>query len=751
MKEKMRNSLLRNGSSPLLSESVDSSEPGSSLKETLSVRNIDLNSSNALSSSMNPISEKAAKIAHVAPTYTPSSSKKVIGSLYLPASEIMLVKTSLCEPLFITLDIKEFHVSGDGSPAPDGFSWEQMQEDPIMEQLNGKEGIKLATVPSIAYNLASSGFTTDHSFLSDFLRTYRYFANSVDISRLLIMMYIQAKDIAFAKADSEEVKNMKMNVDDMATHIKLRILNIFKKWLSDQPQDFEEEPLICGILTSFLSTHVSFDPKRAPFAQTMMEQLATITASSPIMNRRESDALSLPRVISNGGARRASVKPQPDDDGVGYRRTSRRPTSKVSSPESDAGDEKTSVTRRRTTETTTETCDDNENEDDDDDDFLPPIPIQQMAGAKSPRVFRYRKSVDATANGSFPVPPQEPGLETSRRASMLSLNPDDFAKYAMNDGSGKSNRRRDSEIKQESVDSQLRIVKDASNQNATAGLRPLIDADEYPRQSLPNESSWSQCSLLDIDGEGLGQQLGLIEQKLFKSIPLHDFFCQNWNDKTNPKSLGLKKLINWFNHVARGVACEVVRQEDTKLRVMVVKKLITTAQDCLRYSNYNTCFEIVAGLNMSAISRLKRTWKALPKKYLETWEYLNQIVSNESSYRAYRQTMRDVKEKFGEIPVLPYVGVNLSDLTFTEDGNPSFYENPNATKELGDPPLPLVNFGKMRLISQVFSMIKEQQRSPNFQFDVNLQIQFWILEVWPLISENDLYAASLKCEPRAAV
>jgi hypothetical protein len=51
----------------------------------------------------------------------------------------------------------------------------------------------------------------------------------------------------------------------------------------------------------------------------------------------------------------------------------------------------------------------------------------------------------------------------------------------------------------------------------------------------------------------------------------------------------------------------------------------------LRYSNYNTCFEIVAGLNMAAISRLKHTWKALPKKYADTWEYLNQIVSNEST------------------------------------------------------------------------------------------------------------------------
>ena len=112
--------------------------------------------------------------------------------------------------------------------------------------------------------------------------------------------------------------------------------------------------------------------------------------------------------------------------------------------------------------------------------------------------------------------------------------------------------------------------------------------------------------------------------------------------------------------------------------------------------------------------------------------------------------MKETKEKYGEVPVLPYVGVNLTDLTFTEDGNPSFYENPKASKDMGDPPLPLVSFGKMRLISQVFSMIKEQQRSPNFQFEVNHKIQFWILDIWPVMSETDLYSASLLCEPRAA-
>jgi hypothetical protein len=70
-----------------------------------------------------------------------------------------------------------------------------------------------------------------------------------------------------------------------------------------------------------------------------------------------------------------------------------------------------------------------------------------------------------------------------------------------------------------------------------------------------------------------------------------------------------------------------------------------------------------------------------------------------------------------EIPVLPYVGVNLTDLTFTEDGNPSFFVDSNSSIENGDPALPLVNFGKMRLISQIISQIKEQQCSPDFTFE----------------------------------
>ncbi|KAL3895970.1 MAG: hypothetical protein SGCHY_004373 [Lobulomycetales sp.] len=420
------------------------------------------------------------------------SSTKLIGHLYLPSAEVEKLKALQLDDLINYLEIESTKDSAE-IPAQDGFSWEIITQDPHTEIVNGKKCVIFATAPALVYTLVTASLTTDHEFFTDFLRTFRYFATSLDVSRLFIMIYLRSKEIAEEKIQAGAGEAHKMSTGDYASHIELKILNLFKKWISEQAHDFEED---CKLLS------------------------VSSTVSS------------------------ASV-----------------------------------------------------------------------------------------ATGA---------------------------------------------------------TKEKIN-----GLRSLL----YPNEEKIYDSSAAVPSILDLEGEIVGQQLGMIEQKLFKGIPLRDFFCQSWNDKTHPKSLGLKKLINWFNHVARGVACEVVRQEDIKTRALVVKKFISTAQDC--------------------------------------------------SYRVYRQTMRDVKEKFGEIPVLPYVGVNLSDLTFTEDGNPSFYENPNATKELGDPPLPLVNFGKMRLISQVFSMIKEQQRSPNFEFEVNHKVQFWVLDIWPLMSETDLYAASLKCEPRA--
>jgi hypothetical protein len=68
-------------------------------------------------------------------------------------------------------------------------------------------------------------------------------------------------------------------------------------------------------------------------------------------------------------------------------------------------------------------------------------------------------------------------------------------------------------------------------------------------------------------------------------------------------------MIERFNHVSSWVASEVVKTQNFKKRVSVIKSFIWVAQCAREMRNYNTMLEITAGLNMAAVQRLRRTWK----------------------------------------------------------------------------------------------------------------------------------------------
>ena len=97
----------------------------------------------------------------------------------------------------------------------------------------------------------------------------------------------------------------------------------------------------------------------------------------------------------------------------------------------------------------------------------------------------------------------------------------------------------------------------------------------------------------------------------------------------------------------------------------------------------------------------------------------------------------------GDIPILPYIGVNLTDLTFTEDGNPTFIPSSTETNKI-------VNYAKFHLISQSLSTILLLQKSPKFDtmFKVDERAKDWIENCWPVFSEKNLYEISKMVEPR---
>ncbi|RKO92949.1 ras guanine nucleotide exchange factor domain-containing protein [Blyttiomyces helicus] len=188
-------------------------------------------------------------------------------------------------------------------------------------------------------------------------------------------------------------------------------------------------------------------------------------------------------------------------------------------------------------------------------------------------------------------------------------------------------------------------------------------------------------------------------------------------------------------------------QQKLKDRVTSLKRFVYVAQACVKYNNYNTLFEIVAGLNLGPVTRLKKTWKSLPKKYWDVWNDLNRIVSSESSYRVYRQSLRTQREKSGSGAILPYLGVNLSDLTFAEDGNPT-YVGAGESKATPEPANQrTINFSKFRLVSSIMQNVLQLQQG-EFDFKVDERVQHFLRVQWTSLDDAELYEHSRNVEAR---
>lgn len=197
--------------------------------------------------------------------------------------------------------------------------------------------------------------------------------------------------------------------------------------------------------------------------------------------------------------------------------------------------------------------------------------------------------------------------------------------------------------------------------------------------SIETQGPKSKLTIMDINAETLAQEITLHEFELFRKIPLNEFYNQSWSikdkelrEKTAPN---LVAFIGSFNRMAYGVASEIVSQPKLGDRVEVVKKFIYIANLCAKMRNFNTCFEIVAGLNLGAVSRLKKTWKAIPKKYLEVWDKLSALVTSEGNYKSYRNVMQNIIGFPPADPIVPYLGMFLADMTFIEDGNPTYFDD----------------------------------------------------------------------------
>ena len=192
-------------------------------------------------------------------------------------------------------------------------------------------------------------------------------------------------------------------------------------------------------------------------------------------------------------------------------------------------------------------------------------------------------------------------------------------------------------------------------------------------------------SVLALEVEMAAEQLTLLEFAKFQKITPKEMSHQAWSKgKDAPNILD---IISQFNEITYWVATEVVREKDLKKRASIITHFISIADHCRTHCNFNTMMEILVGLALGPVQRLKATWEAVPKSAETTYKKLCQLIDNRKNYFNYREALKASKQ-IPQACVFPYIGLYLKDLTFIEDGNDNFTDK-NKT---------IINFEKKGLV-----------------------------------------------------
>jgi len=105
----------------------------------------------------------------------------------------------------------------------------------------------------------------------------------------------------------------------------------------------------------------------------------------------------------------------------------------------------------------------------------------------------------------------------------------------------------------------------------------------------------------------MARQLTLLESTLFRAIRPHEFLNQNWSKPGRElNSPNILIMIEWFNKVSLWASTTMVLANDNKDRIQIIKKWIDVAEECRKLNNLNSVMEILGGLRMAAVSRLKK-------------------------------------------------------------------------------------------------------------------------------------------------
>lgn len=136
----------------------------------------------------------------------------------------------------------------------------------------------------------------------------------------------------------------------------------------------------------------------------------------------------------------------------------------------------------------------------------------------------------------------------------------------------------------------------------------------------------------------------------------------------------------------------------------------------MQLSNFESTMEILSGLSLSCVSRLKYTWKEVGETYQEKFDAVRELCQrfldpsllfliqkqfSSSNFKKLRETIEKLAKE--RSPHVPFLGLYLSDIAKTVEAVPSTVDGK-------------INFSKYRVIASILKKIRTSQRE-SFPFE----------------------------------
>ncbi|KAJ2809058.1 hypothetical protein H4R20_000422 [Coemansia guatemalensis] len=299
-------------------------------------------------------------------------------------------------------------------------------------------------------------------------------------------------------------------------------------------------------------------------------------------------------------------------------------------------------------------------------------------------------------------------------------------------------------------------------------------------------------------------QLTIIESSCYCQIQPYELLNKEFSRGLDSRAINVRQMSRWCTQITRWACVMILSETTPERRCRLLKYFIELGIQLLALKNYDAVMAIKAAIYSAAVMRLKRTWSMLPNKYSIMCTRIHEAMDPGHNYANYRSMLRR-----SQPPLLPFLGLYLTDLTFLEDGNPTYrrFEEPNelvartssrqthtktdsasaagtAQSTVTDEPKEskpsvqligqtcalfarrkdidlnnrsiLINFEKCNRVVDIINEMQKFQIEYSGNFTMAIPgLQQFLIEQWERCDtegydDDKIYSMSLRCEPRAA-